>query len=245
MVEAVSENLRQLAPVPGGLVLELGAGTGEIGAALAARGRRYIGLDSSLGMLRVFHGRRSRGLLIQADADRPWPVRAGCARILFSSRAAHLLSEDRLVDEALRVAHPGGAVFVLGRVRREPESVRASLRREMRRLLAGHGIEGRGGEEARKRLVMAFATRGGWRLPTRTAASWPVRERAADSLASWRSKPGLAGTAIPYDLQREVLDRLEAWARQTWGDLETYRDATESYELTAVRLPAHFPEETA
>ena len=147
--------------------------------------------------------------------------------------------------ETLRAAHPGGAVFVLGRVRREPESVRASLRREMRRLLAEYGVKGRGGEQARKRLVMAFAARGGWPLPTEPVASWPVRERAAESLASWRSKPGLAGTAIPYDVQREVLDRLEAWARQTYGDLETYRDAIESYELTAVRIPAHFPEETA
>ncbi len=43
-VGAVAEALLALAsPAPGEIVLELGAGTGEIGAVLAARGRRYIG----------------------------------------------------------------------------------------------------------------------------------------------------------------------------------------------------------
>ncbi|HSK81148.1 MAG TPA: class I SAM-dependent methyltransferase, partial [Thermoanaerobaculia bacterium] len=215
-------------------------GTGEIGAALARRGP-YVGLDLSLGMLRVFHdrlsGTRREPLLAQADADRPWPVRSGWARIVFASRAAHLFAKGHLIAETLRVASPEGAVFGLGRVRRDPGSLRATLRREMRRLLAGHGIEGRGGERAREDLMAAFAEQGGEILPPRTAATWPVSERAGDSLASWRGKPGLAGTAVPEDVKRNVLDRLEEWAREKYGDLDSIQEAAESYELTAVRLP--------
>jgi SAM-dependent methyltransferase len=220
---------------PGGHLLELGAGTGEIGAALVAAGARYAGLDLSLGMLGRARGRLA-GRAFQADADRPWPVRAGSVHTLFASRAAHLFDLDRLVAEALRAARPDG-LFVLGRVRRQPGSLRADLRRRMRRLLAERGFEARGGEAARDRLLEALAALGGAPRPPRVAASWPIAERAADSLAAWRGKPGLAGAPVPPELQREVLDALEAWAREAWGDLEKPRDAIESYELTAVALP--------
>jgi SAM-dependent methyltransferase len=235
-VERIARALREVCPA--GLLLDLGAGTGEIGAAWMAAGGRYAGLDLSLGMLGVFHGRTGRAVLLQADADRPWPLRSGIARTVFASRAAHLFTPQRLVTETLRVAHPEGAVFVLGRVRREGESLRATLRRQMRHLLAGHGIAGRGGEEARSALFAAFAAAGGVPLPPRTAVSWPVAERVADSLASWRSKPGLAGTAVDPAVKRDVLERLAAWAEQTWGTLDFTREAAESYELAAVRLPA-------
>ncbi|MBW8874355.1 MAG: methyltransferase domain-containing protein [Acidobacteria bacterium] len=234
-VEQIVSALREVCP--DGLLLELGAGTGEIGSALIAAGARYTGLDLSLDMLGVFHGRTGRAALLQADADRPWPLRSGIARAVFASRAAHLFTPERLVDETLRVAHPAGAVFVLGRVRREGDSLRAILRRQMRRLLAGHGVAGRGGEEARSLLFSAFAARGGDPLPPRTAASWPVLERVADSLASWRSKPDLAGADVLPEVRHDVLERLAAWAEQTWGTLDFTREATESYELAAVRLP--------
>ncbi|MEA2604672.1 MAG: hypothetical protein QOF89_5664 [Acidobacteriota bacterium] len=238
-VDRIARTLREICPQ--GLLLELGAGTGEIGAALIAAGSRYAGLDVSLGMLGVFRGRSGRAPLFLADADRPWPVRDGCARAVFASRSAHRLAMDGLVAETLRAAHPDGAVFVLGRVRRERESLRAILRRQMRHLLAERGVEGRGGgeggEEAGRSLLAAFEARGAVPLPDRTAASWTVQERAADSLASWRGKPGLAGTAVDPDLKREVLERLEAWARETFGTLDITREATEAYELAAVRLP--------
>ena len=84
-VSAVARSLLEITRLdPLDLFLELGAGTGEIGAALAAAGVRYAGLDLSLGMLRVFQGRRAPGLLVQADADRPWPIRAGAVRAVFA-----------------------------------------------------------------------------------------------------------------------------------------------------------------
>src|ERR1043165_8505472 len=76
-----------------GPIVEIGPGTGEIGADLAAG--PYVGLDSSRPMLDAFARRRpEHGLLVQADAAYLWPVRDRAAAAVFSSRAVHLLDPD-------------------------------------------------------------------------------------------------------------------------------------------------------
>lgn len=237
---AAARAVAACAPSLGGLLVDLGAGTGTLGVALAELGRPYLGLDLSFPMLRAFHERLGAGqakLLIAADADQTWPIGTGRAGIVFSSRAAHLLDRDHLVGELLRVARPEGAVLALGRVRRDPDGIRATLRREMRRLLAERGIEGRSGERGHRRLVRALEARGARALAPRTVASWATEERPSDSLQAWREKKGLAGVGLDPELQRGVLEELESWARNRWDDLELRESAEESYELMAVNLP--------
>ena len=262
VARAVAELAAAVNPEAGGLLMDLGAGTGEIGVQLAAGagnaddagdardsgtvGDRlaYLGIDLSFAMLAAFRaklhrpaGGARRAALVAADGDRPWPLRAGRVRAIFLSRAAHLLDPERLLAEASRAAHPGGSLLILGRVRREPDSLRATVRREMQRLLAARGVAARSGEEARRRLLTLAAERGGRPLPPRVAATWGVVERAAESLAAWRATPGLAGTAVAPELRCDVFDRLAAWAERRYGGLDAVRQATERYELTAVRLP--------
>ena len=116
-------------------------------------------------------------------------------------RPDHLFLTGRRA-RAIEETHPGGAVFVLGRVRRAPDG--AGRRRDA----APPGGVWRGRARRRagpgKRLVMAFATRGGGRARRRRPGP-----RAGRRLA------GLAEQARPrrhrhpaYVLQREVLDRL-------------------------------------
>jgi hypothetical protein len=242
-VERIAKAIVALAPNPIGQLLDVGAGTGEIGACLAyIPGLRYLALDLSLPTLHRFewrlHGEGNRALLVRADADRPWPLQDGSVRLFFLSRAAHLLRLEPLVDEAVRTADPEGAWVILGRVRREASSVRATLRRALHRLLGESGIESMSGETAQHLLAAALATRGGTSMPPRVVATWSAIERPLDPLASWRQKTALAGIPLPAPVREEVLDRLEAWARRRYGDLETAREVSESYELSAVRLPA-------
>ena len=224
-----------------GLLLEIGIGTGEIGVELAAI-TDYLGVDLSLPMLEQARARfRQAGLplrLAQADGNRTWPVRDASVGLVFLSRAAHLLSPAHLVGEVLRSAHPAGIILVLGRIRRQEDSLRNELRREMRRLLAASGISGRRGEEATRQLNAALAAHGGTALPSRIAATWPVREKPAAALAAWRGKPGLAGVALDETAKHQILDRLECWALERYGNLEAGHDTEESYELTAIRLPS-------
>jgi hypothetical protein len=194
-------------------------------------------------MLAVFRrklgaGDGAGGALVRADAGVRWPVAGGRVGLLFSSRAAHLLPPALLVEEALRVASPRGAVAVFGGVRSPPESLRAVLRRQMRRLLSQHGFAGRDAEASRHRLAAALAARGGEVLPPRTAASWRVVHRAGDALAAWRAKAGLGGRDVTPEVQEGVLRRLEDWIRERYGSLEVSSGAVERYELAAVRLPA-------
>jgi SAM-dependent methyltransferase len=242
----VAAAVAELAPAGHGAIVELGAGTGQIGEHLAgecrARGRsrrsRYVGIDVSGPMLAVFRRKlRGGGALVRADAGAAWPIASGSVELAFLSRAAHLLPPAVLVEETLRVASPEGAVLVLGGVRSEPDSLRAVLRREMRRLLAEHGVEARRAGDAQRRIAGALAERGGEVLPVQTAASWTVVHRAGDALAAWRAKPGLGGRAVTPEVQERVLRRLEDWIRERHGSLDVAREATERYELAAVRLP--------
>jgi SAM-dependent methyltransferase len=234
----VAAALVELAPSGSGVILDLGAGTGQIGEHLVRGGSRYLGMDISGPMLAVFRRKLGAGgVLVRADAGVPWPIAAGTVKLVFSSRAAHLLPPTLLVEEALRVASPEGALIVFGGVQSDPESLRAVVRREMRRLLAEHGVEARRAGDSRGRLAGALAERGGEVLPVRTAASWSVVHRAGDALAAWRAKSGLGGRAVTPEVQDSVLRRLEDWIRERYGNLDVARDATERYELAAVRLP--------
>ena len=231
-----------------GCVLDLGAGTGVVGMDLAGLVETYIGLDLSLPMLTVYRRKMvgsDRYLLIHGDGDRGWPVADGSVDLVFSSRAAHLLGLKHLVQELQRVARPEGAVLVLGSVRRDKKSVRDALRREMRRLLKAQGIDGKGGRKARRSIFDQLQERGAEALESRRPASWSVVERPADSLTSWRAKNGLAGQAVDAEVRRRVLDRVEAWARERWGDLSAAYPSTDYYELEAIRLPARDGESVA
>lgn len=229
----------------GGVLLDLGAGTGQIGEPLArlCRARphhRYLGVDVSAPMLAVFRrklGDDGGGLLVQADACRSWPIARGALTLVFSSRAAHLLPPALLIEETLRVASSEGALVVFGGVRNDRDSLRAVLRRQMRRLLTEQGFEGRNARAAQNRLAEALAERGGELLPPITAASWTAVHRAGDALANWRAKTGLGGRAVPPEVQEGVLRRLEEWIRDRWGSLDVAREATERYDLAVIRLP--------
>jgi SAM-dependent methyltransferase len=199
----------------GDLVVELGAGTGEIGCHIPPFAR-YVGIDGSSAMLDAFRARAPEATLVHADADDDWPVRSSSATAVFASRAAHLLDVEHLVAEVGRVCRPGGT-FLLGRVQRDPEAVRSRLRHERRRLLG----KGRSGEQASEHVLDRLAAAGARRLTTRVVASWPTRVSPAQVLAGWDSEG----------------ERLRAWAEREFGDLDRVHESTEQYVLAGTRLP--------
>ncbi|MDQ6943491.1 MAG: class I SAM-dependent methyltransferase, partial [Candidatus Eremiobacteraeota bacterium] len=167
-VEKRSEIVRALAALSGiaagDVVLELGAGTGQLGACFPALGVHYVGLDASAPMLEAFERRRAAEApsirLIHADVDADWPVPSASVRAVFSSRAVHLFDLGHVVSETLRVALGPGATFTLGRVQRGRNSVRSVLRREMRAMLAARGFAPRDGDREQRRVLEAFRAGG-------------------------------------------------------------------------------------
>lgn len=193
-------------------------------------------------MLEVFERRRPASepalRLIEADVDAAWPLPRASVRVVFSSRAVHLFDLDHVVTETLRVASGPAAAFLLGRVQRDPHSVRSVLRREMRGMLAARGFAPRDGDQRSRRVLDAFRARRATPLGPVVAAAWPVRSTAAHVLEVWRRKPGIGGCEPPEALKAAVLDDLEAWAAARFGSLDAPDDAEERYVLEGVRLAA-------
>ncbi len=226
----------------GDLLLDIGAGTGEIGAEIARLRTRYVALDLSLPMLQVFR-RRLKGMpasakLIVADANASWPIADHSVRAIFGSRSFHLLSVDHLIQEAFRVGSRRGAMLVIGRVSRDSQAIKATMRREMLRLLGTSTRGSNTGENRSRLLIEALVERGAVALAPLEAARWTAAHSPADSLNSWRSKPGLGGTSVPEPLKSEILSKLEKWALKAFQDLDLRVQSEERFVLEGVRLPA-------
>ncbi|HYM00881.1 MAG TPA: methyltransferase domain-containing protein [Blastocatellia bacterium] len=225
---------------PGDMILEIGPGTGQIGRWFNPP-LRYIGLDKSAAMLEQFRNREestaSGRLLIRADANQVWPVASGVARVIFSSRAMHLLDQEHAASEVFRVASPDGAALVLGRVQRLPESVRARMAREMNLRLRSYGFEGRGGEQRNRELIEACRRRGAQALEPRTVASWKVAASGRESIEAWRCLRGLGGVLVPPETKEEILDGLAGWAESEFNGLDRQFESEEAYVIRPVWLP--------
>lgn len=215
-------------------MLEIGAGTGMIGRWFLDQPVCYVGMDLSRGMLEVFRRRAAGAGLVQADGARTWPLPDGSVRVVFSSRAIHLLPLELAVSEVFRVAVDGGAC-VLGWIERRPESLKNRMSKEMQRRLRERGFEVR--SAGSRRFLAAFRDRGAEELPKTVVSRWPARNMPRQSIESWRSKSGLGGIVLPPGVQAEVLDELETWAVETFGGLDATEDTEEAYVLEGVRLP--------
>jgi ubiquinone/menaquinone biosynthesis C-methylase UbiE len=245
-VDKRSEIVRSLTKLTGvaagDVLLELGAGTGQLGACFPALGLRYVGLDASAPMLEVFERRRTAGdtssTLIHANVDADWPVRSASVRAVFSSRAVHLFDLEHVVAETLRVALGPGATFTLGRVQRDANSVRSIMRREMRAMLTARGFVPRDGDRGQRRVLAAFRARGATALGPVAVATWPDHRSATNVLDAWRRKPGLGGCEPPGAAKAAILADLAEWTAARFGSLDAADAAQETYILEGVTLPA-------
>ena len=96
-------------------ILELGIGSGLIARAFQPAAQRYVGIDYSLGMMRLI-GRKlddgSRPRLAQADCAK-LPFANGSFDLVHAVRVFHHLAEWReCIDEALRLLRRGGALVI-------------------------------------------------------------------------------------------------------------------------------------
>jgi ubiquinone/menaquinone biosynthesis C-methylase UbiE len=223
----------------GDLLVEVGPGTGQIGQWFDAS-VRYVGLDLSAGMLGEFRKRLGvetrRRALIQADANTRWPLAGGIARTIFSSRAIHLLDQEHITREVFRMAERAGATFIVGRVQRNPDSVRARMAREKNERLRHHGFEGRGGERQTRLLFESLSRHGAEILEPVMVARWRLTTSPRQSLDSWRCLKSMGGTPVPDKPRTQILTELEGWAEEVFGGLDKRFETEETYVLRPVRV---------
>ncbi len=224
----------------GDLVLEVGAGTGELGSLLASREITYVGLDASAEMLRVFHERAvASGItprLEHADAAERWPVGDGGTSAVFGSRSLHWLHPDHVVSEAFRVGSRHGAVLLVGRVQHDPRGPQSLVRRRLHELLRAAGHEPRSGGRHAAELARLSTLRGAAPLPRRTIATFVVEKSTAEVLEAFRSKQGLGGISLSDDRQRRILDDLAEWTARELGPMDARFPSAEEYTIEGARL---------
>ena len=229
----------------GDLVVEVGAGTGQIGQWFRhlARNICYLGFDLSEAMLAQFRQRSleegTNFTLLQADGNQPWPVEDGAARVIFASRSLHLLDRDRVVEECLRIARSDDALLFVGSIERQENSVKTRMKRQMRHLLQQKGFAGR--EKHRDRLIELFRQQGCQVDPPQAIAQWQVSHTPRQSLESWQNKDGLAGIDPPIAIKQDILNELQTWAESTFDNLDLPIASKETYLLQAIRISHQSP----
>lgn len=228
-----------LAPERDGLLLELGAGTGEIGRHLAGS-MSYVGLDRSSVMLEMFlaklgAGQRACASLVIGDADRSWPVDDGSVRAVFASRVVHLLEPDHLIAELRRVCEPGG-YFLIGHVARDRSSVHRILRDKRGLLLRERGLSPREGRQMGRRVLDGLVACGATPIETRQVAIWWVQASVGQVIDGWARLETMGGYQLDVDVRSAILAELTDWAAGEFGDLTTIRISEVRYMLGGVRL---------
>jgi len=224
----------------GARVLDVGAGTGQVGAELVGRGLGYTALDISAEMLGVFRRKaRAAGLspeLVVGDARERWPVDDASVGLVFGSRSLHWLSPEHVECESLRVASLDGCAVLMGRIERRNENPRPRLRRKMRELLREAGHTGRSGDAGARAIVQRLHARGATPVPVRRVATWIVSVTPRSVLEAWRRKAGLGGVEVPLAEKDRILDQTEAWAIETFGDIDVPTESEECYTLEGAML---------
>jgi SAM-dependent methyltransferase len=226
------------------VLLDVGTGTGAIGRYFTGLSIRYLGMDLSLPMLEVFRRKLEplpgHMLLLQANSDRPWPVRDSALAVVFASRVVHHLSTPHFIREVWRVCRPGG-YLMLGRVTRAADSLPNRLQRHKRTLLAEHGLRTRDGGQAVQHLVADCLERGATPLAPACVARWTRTTTARQLLSAWEGKPQLMsrtqGHSLNPDGRAAIVTALTDWVRQEFGDLDRPEEVEEEYLLQGIRLP--------
>jgi SAM-dependent methyltransferase len=109
---------------PGDRVLDVGCGTGELLARLAALGARPAGVDPAPGMVEIAR-RRAPDADVRCAPFEELPFPDGAFDVVTAVNALQLADPDEALDEAARVLVPGGVLALAGWAERERNDVDA------------------------------------------------------------------------------------------------------------------------
>jgi len=224
--------------VPSPRLLDLGAGTGRIGRPFVAAGDDYVGVDSSLGMLREFAASAAHPPLAQADGEcLPFGDTTFDA-VLMVQVFGGMRGWRRVLAETRRVLRPHGALLI-GRVVAPADGLDARLKQRLAELLAERrvAIERRNVRDDVERSLAGVAT-----CRAVTAATWSAERTARRYLD--RQRTGARFATLPAAAAEDALAALAAWATSTFGGLDAAVRETHAFELqiftfAATRDAAH------
>lgn len=199
-----------------GRVLDMGAGTGRIGRAFVEADDFYVGIDSSLGMLREFAAQSPLASLLQADGqDLPFP---DCAfdLVLLMQVLSGAAGWPKLLCEAWRVVGRPGAI-VVGNTVAPTSGLDEQLKRQLGTILESMGVAMHEPKKSKRDALDWLKARCS-HYREMVAAHWTA-ERSAEQFIA-RHRTGARFATLPAEVQEEALRRLSAWAEATFGSLD-------------------------
>ncbi len=126
---------------------------------------------------------------------------------------------------------------MLGRVTREPDSLKERLRRQRQHLLREIGIRPREGESGSRQVIERLAEAGWTKLGRQSVATWTGEISAGEILAEWESLSRMGSVEVERDAREQILRDLRGWAAREFGDLDHPMPYQEHYVLDIAQLP--------
>jgi ubiquinone/menaquinone biosynthesis C-methylase UbiE len=230
--EAIRAAILQAVHVPSPRLLDLGAGSGRIGAPFVAAGDDYVGVDLSAGMLDEFAARSAnRARLVQADGA-GLPFRDGTFdAVLLVQVFGGLRSWRKFIAEARRVLRPDGAL-ILGRTEMPPGGVDARMKDRLAAILKELDA-GQDRANARDEIEQSLAA-DARRHDSVTAAAWTATRTPRGFIERHGSGARFSQLAAPVKAQ--AMRELSAWAMATFGSLDRVFSEPHSFELQVFRF---------
>jgi ubiquinone/menaquinone biosynthesis C-methylase UbiE len=229
--EAIRSAILGSSPAEAPRLLDVGAGSGRVGAAFVAAGDDYIGVDLSAGMLKEFaaHGRAVH--LVQANGERLPFHDAAFDAVLLIQVFGGLSGWRQVVAEARRVLRPRGGV-VVGRTQMPADGIDARMKQQL-----GLILEERGQGERRTNArndALEWLTANARSHETVTAAAWSAT-RTPRAFVD-RHNGGARFAQLPDSIRAPAMRQLEAWAIVTFGSLAREFIEPHSFELQVFRF---------
>jgi SAM-dependent methyltransferase len=236
--ERVAEGIVQaIHATPETRLLELGIGTGRIAIPLAGRGYTYTGIDISAEMMGRLREKANLPNLSLREGDiTTLPFEGGSFDAVLAFHVLHLVAEWRqALGEARRVTVPGG-YFLLGGNDVPPDDPATIIRVRWRELASELGTEPRPPHGSLEHVEAELTEQECW-LAMYRVARWR-RDFAPSELIELLHRRTFSAS---WDVSDEVMDtvneRLLAWARETYGDLEHPVRSESEFALVAARWP--------
>jgi ubiquinone/menaquinone biosynthesis C-methylase UbiE len=213
--------IRQALHVHGGIdatarLLEVGCGTGRIGAQFAAESDNYFGVDLSMAMLREFHRKRftPTTALVQANGGRlPFGDRVFNAVFIMHMTSAR--NWRALLAEGQRVLQSGG-VLAIGGTRGPADGLDATMQKRLEELIAEMGAAVRSPD---RRAIGKWLRATSSRHTEITPAYWTV-DRAPREFFLRKQSAARFGS-LPTDVREAALRLLAEWTEHNIGPLDT------------------------
>ena len=216
-------------------LLDLGAGTGRIGAPFVAADDDYVAVDLSLAMLHRFAARFAADdgpvpHLVQADGRAlPFPDSSFDGVMLIQVFGG--LAEWRsLLAEVRRVLRTDGTL-VIGRTSTPPQGLDARMKKQLAVILAAIGAD-HNATNPREEIErwLADTAQGARQVP----AAWDAIRTPRSFLD--RHRTGARFAALPEPAKQQALGKLAAWAVETFGSLDAACSESHHFELRIYRF---------